>query len=66
MNWKNIWDAIINKMHVVLGCVTQATIIIYHFKTQNDIGPGVTNTVYAFYAFLLGHALTYQKFPDQN
>jgi len=57
-------DTIVNKFHVILGAVTQAAIIAYHFKTGHDIGAGVQNTVYAFYAFLLGHAGVYQKYPD--
>jgi len=57
-------DTIVNKFHVILGAATQAAIILYHFKTGHDIGAGVQNTIYAFYAFLLGHAATYQKYPD--
>ncbi len=66
MNWKSVWDTIINKLHVVLGCVVQTSVIVYHFKTHNDIGPGVTNTIFAFYAFLLGHAGVYQWKPDKD
>lgn len=57
-------DTLINKFHIVLGTAAQAAILIYHFKTGKDVGPGVINSVYAYYAFLAGHALTYQKFPD--
>jgi hypothetical protein len=59
-----ILDTLINKFHIVLGSATQAAIIVYHFKTGKDVGPGVVNTVYAFYAFLAGHAFTYQRYPD--
>lgn len=31
-----------------LGGITQAAIIVYHFKTRHDLGAGVQNTVYAF------------------
>ena len=65
MNWDKIYDTIINKFHIVLGSAAQAAIFVYHFKTGHDIGSGVQNTVYGFYAFLAGHALTYQKYPDQ-
>jgi hypothetical protein len=65
MNWNKIYDTIINKMHVVLAGATQAAILAFHFKTGHDIGTGVQNTIYAWYGFLAGHALTYQKFPDQ-
>jgi hypothetical protein len=65
MNWDKVYDTVINKLHVVLAAVTQSVILVYHFKTGHDIGNGVQGTVYAFYAFLGGHALTYQKWPDQ-
>jgi hypothetical protein len=64
MALSGILDTLINKFHIVLGSVTQGAIIVYHFKTGKDVGPGVVNTVYAFYAFLAGHALTYQRYPD--
>ncbi len=60
-----VFDALINKFHILLATACQGAIIIYHFKTGHDVGPGVVNTTYAFYAFLAGHALTYQKYPDQ-
>ena len=66
MNSDKLFDTIINKLHIALGCVVQAAIIAYHFRTGRDLGPGVTNTVYAFYAFLLGHAGVYQKWPDSE
>lgn len=59
-------DTVINKFHVILATITQAAIIVYHFRTGHDIGNGVQGTVYAFYGFLAGHAFTYQKFPDAN
>jgi hypothetical protein len=65
MNWDKIYDTLINKFHIVLAAITQGAIIAFHFHTGKDIGAGVQNTVYAFYAFLAGHALTYQKYPDQ-
>jgi hypothetical protein len=64
MNLDRILDIVVNKVHVALGAVCQGAIIVYHFKTGHDIGAGVQNTVYAFYGFLAGHALTYQKYPD--
>ncbi len=66
MNLKSILDAITNKFHIILGTVYQGAILAYHFKTGHDIGPGVVNTVYAFYALLVGHAFTYQKYPDSS
>lgn len=66
MNWDKVYDTLINKFHIVLGALTQGTIIVYHFRTGHDLGAGVVNTVYAWYAFLAGHAFTYQKWPDQD
>ena len=56
----------VNKFHIAIASGTQASILYYHFKTGKDLGSGVTNTVYAFYVFLAGHALTYQKWPDAD
>jgi hypothetical protein len=57
-------DVIINKGHFILAAITQASLHAYAYKTGHDIPSGLQNTVYAFYAFLGGHALTYQKYPD--
>ena len=64
MKFPPILDTLINKFHIILGSTTQAAILTYHFKTGKPLDSGVVNTVYAFYAFLAGHALTYQKYPD--
>jgi hypothetical protein len=61
-----VLDTLINKFHIVLGTSAQGALIFYHFKTGKDLGPGLVNSVYAYYAFLAGHALTYQKFPDKD
>lgn len=66
MNMNAMLDALVNKFHIILGSLAQGAIIVYHFKTGHDIGTGVTNTVYAYYAFLAGHAFTYQKYPDKE
>lgn len=66
MNWDKVYDIIINKLHVVLAAITQGAIIVFHFRTGHDIGNGVQGTVYAWYGFLAGHALTYQKYPDAD
>jgi hypothetical protein len=57
-------DVFINKFHVILATLCQGALLAYHFKTGHDIGAGIQNTVYGYYAFLAGHALTYQRFPD--
>jgi len=66
MTFGQALDTLVNKFHIVLGSAVQAALIFYHFKTGHDLGPGLVNTVYAFYAFLAGHALTYQKYPDKD
>lgn len=66
MSLDKIFDVLINKMHIVLAAVCQGGILLWHFHTGHDIGSGVQNTVYAYYAFLGGHALTYQKYPDKD
>jgi hypothetical protein len=64
MDWNKVLDVIVNKIHIALAAVCQGVILLFHFKTGKDIGSGVQNTVYAYYAFLAGHNLTNQKFPD--
>jgi hypothetical protein len=64
MNFDKILDLIINKFHMILAGAAQGSILAYHYHTGHDIGPGVQNTVYAYYGFLGAHALTYQKYPD--
>lgn len=59
-------DVLMNKFHIIIASGAQGALLAYHFKTGHDIGSGVQNTIYAFYAFLGGHALTYQKFPDAD
>jgi hypothetical protein len=66
MNFDKILDLLINKFHIVLGTGAQAAVLVYDFKTGRDIGPGIQNSLYGYYAFLAGHALTYQRYPDQD
>lgn len=66
MTSDRFFDVLINKFHIILASVAQASVLVYHFKTGNDIGTGVQNSLYAYYTFLAGHAFTYQKFPDKK
>src|SRR5258708_35164955 len=59
-------DTLVNKFHIILGTGCQAAVLFYAFRYHKDLGPGIVKTVNAFYAFLAGHALTYQKWPDQS
>jgi hypothetical protein len=64
MKWDAALDVFINKFHILLGTAAQGSILAYHFKTGHDIGAGIQNSLYGYYAFLGAHALTYQKYPD--
>lgn len=66
MTFNKFLDLLINKFHIILGTGAQAAVLVYHFKTGHDIGPGIQNSLYGYYAFLAGHALTYQKYPDAD
>ena len=67
MAWLNAFlDKLTNKFHMLIGTCYGGALAVYYFKTHNDLGPGFVNATYAFYAFLAGHALTYQKWPDQD
>lgn len=61
-----ILDKLTNKFHMLIGTCYGFALAVYHFKTHNELPPGFVNASYAFYAFLLGHAATYQKWPDQD
>jgi hypothetical protein len=60
-----VLDALINKLHTVLGTVYAAAVLLYAMHTGKDIGMGVVAFSGTYYAFLLGHAWTYQVHPDQ-
>jgi hypothetical protein len=64
--WDILLDNIVNRFHMVLGGLCQASVIVYHYKTGRDLGPIVSSTVFAFYGFLLGHAGVYQFKPDPD
>ena len=67
MSWLNATlDKLTNKFHMVIGTCYASALAIYSLKSHHDLGPGLVNATYAFYAFLAGHALTYQKWPDQD
>lgn len=54
-------DRLKNDFHVPVGLAVFATTTIYHFHTHLDLGPNYTNSIYALYAFLGGHALGQMK-----
>jgi hypothetical protein len=58
-------DKLTNDAHVPIAifvfCCTFGWVIKGH-----DLPPGFVSSLYAFYGFLGGHALVYQKWPDQT
>ena len=56
IDWDKLFDVMVSKLHIALGAICQGTVFLFHYKTGRDLGAGVQNTVYAYYAFLLGHA----------
>ncbi len=64
--WDKFLDNVVNKFHMILGGLCQGSILIYQYKTGKDLGSITSTTVFAFYAFLLGHAGVYQWKPDQE
>jgi len=62
----SLLDTVINKGHFILAALCQAAVLVMHYGFHKDISVNVQGTVYAFYGFLGAHALTYQKYPDQQ
>lgn len=54
-------SAILKDFHVPIALVVFTTTTIYHFYTHADLGPQYVNSLYAFYAFLGGHAYVNRK-----
>src|ERR1700704_547032 len=52
MKLDRILDIVINKFHILLGTAAQAAVFFWQYK-GHDIGPGVQNSLYAYFAFLL-------------
>lgn len=63
---KNFLDKLTNDSHVPIALLVFAVTSAYHFHTGKDLGTNYTNSLYALYGFLGGHALVYQKWPDAN
>jgi hypothetical protein len=65
INLGPVFDALINKLHIAIGTVYAVGLVVMKWKTGHDIGPNLATASLGFYAFLLGHAYTYQRLPDQ-
>lgn len=65
MDTNKIFDILINKAHVGIACLCQATIFVMHYHFHQDITSNVQTTVNWFYAFLAGHFGASQVWPDK-
>jgi hypothetical protein len=63
---KKFLDRLTNDAHVPIALFVFCVTFAYCAKTGKDIPPGFVSSLYAFYGFLGGHALVYQKWPDAN
>src|SRR5271170_5428844 len=61
---KNFLDKLTNDAHIPIALVVFIATFTYCAKTGKDLLPGFVSSLYAFYGFLGGHALVYQKWPD--
>lgn len=57
-------DKLTNDAHVPIAIFVFLVTSAYHFHTGKDLGTNYTNSIYALYGFLGGHAMIYQKWPD--
>jgi hypothetical protein len=64
MNWKPLLPKIVNDGHVPIALIVFTVTTAFHFVSGKDLGSGYVSSLYAFYAFLAGHAAAYQKWPD--
>jgi hypothetical protein len=65
INLGPVLDALINKLHTVLGTAYAIAVLVYVMISGKDVGMGLVAFSGTYYGFLLGHAYTYQKYPDQ-
>jgi hypothetical protein len=61
---KRFLDRLTNDAHVPIAIFVFCVTFAYVAHTGKDIPPGFVSSLYAFYGFLGGHALVYQKWPD--
>jgi hypothetical protein len=63
---QKILDRLTNYSHTAIGSLYAMSALAYHVKTHNDLGSNFVAFSGTFYAFLLGHAAVYQKWPDKD
>jgi hypothetical protein len=61
---QTLLDKLTNYSHTVIGSAYAIATLVYHINSGKDIGPNFVTFSGYFYAFLLGHAGVYQKWPD--
>lgn len=62
----SILNRLTNYSHTAIGSAYAVLALFYHFKSGRDLGTGFVTFSGYFYAFLLGHAAAYQKWPDRD
>lgn len=62
----SILNRLTNYSHTAIGSAYAALALLYHVKSGHDLGSGFVTFSGYFYAFLLGHAGVYQKWPDRE
>jgi hypothetical protein len=60
---KGLLDKLTNDAHVPIAIAVFIATFTWVCK-GHDLPPGFVSSLYAFYGFLGGHALVYQKWPD--
>lgn len=63
---KGFLDKLTNDAHVPIALFVFVVDSVYCFHTGKDLPSGYVSSLYAFYGFLGGHALVYQKWPDPS
>lgn len=63
---KSFLDKLTNDAHVPIALFVFVVDSAYCFHTGKDLPSGYVSSLYAFYGFLGGHALVYQKWPDSS
>jgi hypothetical protein len=62
----SVLNKLTNYSHTAIGTGYAVAALLYHVKTSHDLGNGFVTFSGYFYAFLLGHAAAYQKWPDKE
>ena len=57
-------EKLTNDCHIPIALFVFITTSVFHFYKHVDLGANYTNSIYALYGFLTGHAAVYQKWPD--